>query len=133
MTRYKYIYRDFCNVFTTFAECTIIVTWYNVSFFLRIYPFKNATWSTKGLHSLQLHSSPFQVFILLLKLERVSDCFMSLGSACHNLPPPPETLSSLSHNSRGGSRGCNGCASTRQSCKEITEGKLPIIFCCKIF
>ena len=29
--------------------------------------------------------------------------------------------------------GCNGCASTRQSCKEIIEGKLPIIFCCKVF
>ena len=37
--------------------------------------------------STQLYSSPFQVFILHLKLERISECFMSSPKACHNLLP----------------------------------------------
>ena len=48
---------------------------------------------TPDLHSLQLHSSSFQAFIFLLKLERVSNCFMSLGTACHNLHPRNDIFS----------------------------------------
>ena len=34
------------------------------------YLFKNPTRATKGLHILQLHSSPLQALIVLLKLEK---------------------------------------------------------------
>ena len=71
------------NSISIFLVCTV----------QRIYPFKNPTCATKGLQSLQLQTSPFQDFILLLKLERVSDCFMSLGSACHNLLPRNDIVS----------------------------------------
>ena len=64
----------------------MFVQYFSVFTMERIDPFKNSTWATKGLHSLQLHSSPFKVFILLLNLERVSGPFMSLGSAWHIQP-----------------------------------------------
>ena len=40
----------------------------------------------KVYQSIQLHSTPFQALILLLKLERVFDCLMSLGSATNAIP-----------------------------------------------
>ena len=58
-----------------------------------------------GLHILQLHSSPFQSLILLLKLERVFDCFMSFGSACHNLHARNDIVSKSLHVARA----CGSC------------------------
>ena len=36
----------------------------------RIYPFKNPTWATKGLHSPQLHPSPFQKCKFMKKIKK---------------------------------------------------------------